>query len=145
MESKMNKNRRLLNVGLILLVLIVAYVYQLAFTVHVGFSVQNGTMQITTPSDEVYTIYNEQILSIELMEGLDYGEPLDSQTTGGVQYGTWSNSLWKSYFLCVSQKIDTCIAITTSDEVVVFNYESEDATRSLYIAINQVLAEPTEQ
>lgn len=73
--------------------------------------------------------------SIELFSDLksfDKGEQVDGTATRSLCSGTWRNSAFGEYQLHVQTKLKNYIVVHDAGGVLVFNFESDETTRSLY-------------
>lgn len=79
----------------------------------------------------------EEILSVELTNEFDFGEPVEPVTEGKYLVGIWSNAEYGPYSLAVKQSINAYVLAETVDGVYVFNYENEKQTQALYDALTE--------
>lgn len=103
---------------------------------------EDTTMTLHGPQDYSYTLEYTQIKSMEL---IDLPENLGTVISGGdallLSWGERENDQWGAYTLFISKKIENAIMITTvDDEILVYNYESEDANESMMNLITELKA-----
>ena len=94
-------------------------------------SLDNDAVTLSGPESSGYSVPFSSIASMELREDFDPGEAVDGGVKNHIRYGLWQNSELGNYRLFVSDKIGPVILLRTADgEVLVYNYESEQTTRS---------------
>jgi hypothetical protein len=117
----------------ILVIAVLAMIMQPHRTVSTeGF---DGRVEIQSRSGYTLDIVYDQVEKIELRENLDYGRIVDGTDEKKEKSGLWENEEFGEYHLCVNEKVDSCIVLWTSSDVLVVNYESDKSTESLYEAI----------
>lgn len=78
----------------------------------------------------------EDIQSVEVSKCPEFGTLVKGTDEDSEKSGKWINDKFGEYELFVSTKIENCIICMTKDNrIVVFNFESEESTVSLYDAI----------
>lgn len=102
----------------------------------------NKVMTLHGPQDYAYSLEYTQIKSMEL---IDLPEDLGTAISGDdallLSWGERENERWGTYTLFISKKIENAIMITTvDDEILVYNYESEDANESMMNLISEMKA-----
>ncbi len=96
-------------------------------------SLDNDAVTLSGPENSAYSVPFSSIASMELREDFDPGEPVDGGTKNHIRYGLWHNAEFGDYQLFASGRIDTVIVLQAAGgEVLVYNYESEQTTRSHY-------------
>lgn len=96
-------------------------------------SLEGEAVTLTGPEDSSFSVPCAEIASIELREAFEPGIAVNGDKKNHIRYGLWHNEELGDYRLFASDKIDVVIVLrTTNDEVLVFNYESADTTRSFY-------------
>lgn len=96
-------------------------------------SLDNDAVTLSGPESSAYSVPFSSIASMELREDFDPGEAVEGGTKNHIRYGLWHNPEFGDYQLFASDRIDTVIVLRTAGgEVLVYNYESEQTTRSHY-------------
>ena len=96
-----------------------------------NISFGENELSITTASDEVFTMDYEDVISIELVSSLDFGNSAGGNIVNNIRSGKWENSSLGVYTAYCSTKIDSCIVLKSLDQTFVINYESNDTTAIL--------------
>lgn len=122
---------------IILVILLLTYLGQINAA---SFAWTGSGLTMTVADDTVYTVYYEDILSIDLVTSPDYGACLSGSDGFRQDYGTWENDLWGTYQLCVTSAAKEAIVLTLTDSIFVFNYESDKTTESLYEYLLELIA-----
>ena len=105
-------------------------------------SLADEAVTVTGPEDSFFSIPYGEIASMELREDFDPGIPVDGGLKNHIRYGLWHNEELENYQLFASDKIGVIILLrTTGGEVLVFNYESENTTRTYYGSFPDFLAQ----
>lgn len=87
----------------------------------------------------------DRIAGLELVELADTGTLVSGGENRSYSWGTWENDTWGRYTLCAAKKADTAILITTQDgESLVFNYQDDDTTTSIFQMFTELLAHRVE-
>ena len=128
---------------LFLLILVLAIFFYGAFGRDtLLLSLADETVTVTGPEESSFSVPYREIASMELREDFDCGVPVDGDLKNHIRYGLWHNEELQNYQLFASDKIGVVILLrTTGGDVLVFNYESEDTTRSYYDSFTDFLAE----
>lgn len=130
--------------GFILLILFLA-----AFTLlaprfgGIGTNVDFGadSLTVTGPKKFSFTVDYDQIASLELVELTDTGTMLSGGENRSYYWGSWENDAWGRYTLCAAKKADTAILVTTENNaLLVFNYQGDDTTASMFQMFTELLA-----
>ena len=89
---------------------------------------------VFTISWETYeTVVNlREVESMELLPLEDPGVCVDGYEDESLACGYWENSLWGKYDLYARKAISSCIVIKTPEQTLVFNYESDEATKMFF-------------
>lgn len=104
-------------------------------------SLADETVTVTGPEDSFFSVPYGEIASMELREDFDPGIPVDGGLKNHIRYGLWQNEELENYQLFASDKIGVVILLRmTGGDVLVFNYESEDTTRTYYGSFPDFLA-----
>ena len=105
-------------------------------------SLADEAVTVTGPEDSFFSVPYGEIASMELREDFDPGIPVDGGLKSHIRYGLWHNEELQDYQLFASDKIGVIILLrTTGGEVLVFNYESENTTRTYYGSFPDFLAQ----
>lgn len=84
----------------------------------------------------------EEVKDLELREEWDYGTKVEGVDNGEEKSGTWENTELGEYMLLVNADIRSVILCGMENgENLVFNFESEESTASLYRAMLEKLEE----
>ena len=128
---------------LFLLILVLAIFFYGAFGRDtLLLSLADETVTVTGPEESSFSVPYGEIASMELREDFDCGVSVDGGLKNHIRYGLWHNEELQNYQLFASDKIGVVILLrTTGGDVLVFNYESEDTTRSYYGSFTGFLAE----
>ncbi|NBJ92867.1 hypothetical protein [Parablautia muri] len=100
---------------------------------------EEDAVSITGCTGEKITVNYQDLVSVELLDAIDFGEVVDGTDTNQGAAGLWKNERWGEYHLFILHKAKKYIVLTTQEDVVVFNYESTDVTRNLYNALNELM------
>ncbi|MCI1722472.1 MAG: hypothetical protein LKM35_04605 [Lachnospiraceae bacterium] len=101
------------------------------------FEVKENGFALTGPEKTSCEINYSDITSLDYSNQADFGSPTDGGTSLNCRYGTWENAAWGNYRNYTSTKINSCIICRTEDMTVVFNYENDDTTESIYKEIQK--------
>lgn len=132
------------NIIFIILIFVAATLY---YVLHPsspsGLSFGDDAMTVTVAGDEPYVLEvpYDGIRDLERASGLDLGRCLEGGDTEKCRYGLWENETFGQYRLCAWAGITEYVVLDTADGTVVCNYESDEATGSLYDALVKFLAE----
>lgn len=104
-------------------------------------------MTVTGPEDAPFAVElsYKDIISVSEAGELDTGDNLTGVCTDKCWFGTWKNEAYGEYTLCALPSVSQYIVLETTDGVVVCNYQSADATRSLYTALVEWLEEKQQE
>jgi hypothetical protein len=92
---------------------------------------------LTMHDDRAVTVSYREITEAELLEDVQYGTVLEGKETRQGRSGTWENSQWGSYTLCVYASWPDAIRMETQEGIFVVNLASEEETQQLYQLIQQ--------
>ncbi|MCC8027937.1 MAG: hypothetical protein LIP16_21845 [Clostridium sp.] len=113
--------------------------------VSVGISaMENGApgLCITDPSGFVHEIIYKDISDIRLITlPEDYGQCLQGGCRKGFRYGTWENSDYGCYSLCVRDSVIQAICLSQKEKIFIFNFEGKTSTENLYKALLEKIQE----
>ncbi|MGM9521291.1 MAG: PH domain-containing protein [Oscillospiraceae bacterium] len=88
------------------------------------------------------TVSYDDIISAEVTELDDYGEPVNGESTKNYKTGMWNNDRWGDYYLMVTCSTKKVIVLTAKDGAAyVINYETEDVTVDIYNSMLEIFAE----
>lgn len=133
----MDKKSSMWRATLVWLILIVVLAFFLRPNRAVTALADNGCLIVTGASGYTVEIHYDKIESAELRESMDFGRLVDGTDENHEKSGTWENSEFGLYQLCVSSKIPSCIVMRTEEGIYAVNYESTKSTQSLYEALLQ--------
>ena len=100
----------------------------------------DGQMELTSyQGDELYVNYAD-IISVELTDEVDFGDPTDEgydtiRGTGGI----WQSDTYGTYHLITAAKAKDYIVLETATGYVIFNYESTQTTDDIYTGLTDLL------
>lgn len=125
---------RVKRILLILVVLALAFVFYGVFGRNtLLLTLENETVALSGPEDSSFSVPYFAIASMELRDSFDPGAAVDGGIKNRIRYGLWQNEEFGEYRLFASDKIGPVIVLRTADgETLVYNYESEQTTRSHY-------------
>lgn len=147
MDMRTDPGRRsgqIRNIIFIVILLAAATVY---YFVHPsepqGLSFGDEAMTVAAEGEPPYTIEvrYDDIEDLEQAKDLDLGQCLEGGETKRCRYGLWENDAFGQYRLCVWTGLTQYVVLDTAEGTVVCNYESDEATGSLYDALVKFLAE----
>lgn len=102
----------------------------------VGVTVEPDGLSFETDSGYASQLKWDEIQSLELKENISYGTLVDGVDSSKEKSGTWSSEEFGEYELFSNAKLQRCIVCRReSGQVIAFNFESEESTKSLYDAI----------
>lgn len=104
---------------------------------------QDTALTLNAPADDAFsvTIPYAGIQSVDLISELAFGRCTDGVDLEDRKNGSWENSAYGDYTLCVYANVPVYIVLHTAQGVTVFNYESESTTQQLYEALLPYLAQ----
>lgn len=106
----------------------------------VGVTVEPDGLSFETDSGYASQLKWDEIQSLELKENISYGTLVDGVDSSKEKSGTWSSEEFGEYELFSNAKLQRCIVCRReSGQVIAFNFESEESTKSLYDAILEEL------
>ena len=133
------KSKTFANILVFLVALFLFSSFQDRSTISIDF--EDNALLLGAPNDFSLSIAYDQIETLELSEQPDSGSAISGDENRKCRWGEWENDTWGKYTQCTLKKVDPIILLTTSDgEIVVFNYESEDATTSMHQMLSDLLA-----
>lgn len=105
-------------------------------------TIEEDGLSIASEEGNGFRLKWEEVQSLELRDEWDYGTLVEGTDNGKEKSGIWENAETGEYELFVSDKIQSVIYCTLDEgEPLVFNYESEKTTASLYDAMLEKMAE----
>lgn len=132
------KSKFLVNI-LVFVIAILFFSSFLGQSVNVNF--EEDELILSAPEDTSLTIAYGQIDTMELVETFDPGTALSGDENRKCRWGEWESDVWGRYTQYTLKKVAPVILLATSDgEIVVFNYESEEATTSMHQMFTELLA-----
>lgn len=102
---------------------------------------RDDEMTITGPEGAPFAVAipYQDIRSVSESKAPDPGVCLEGLDTERCRFGVWRNDAYGDYTLCASPHISSYIVLKTADGVVAFNYENDDSTHHLYLALVDLL------
>lgn len=108
----------------------------------VGVTMESDGLSFETDSGYASQIKWDEIQSLELRENLSYGTLVEGVDGNKEKSGIWNSEEFGEYELFSNAKLQRCIICKReSGQVIAFNFESEESTKSLYDAILKELSE----
>lgn len=102
----------------------------------VGVTVESDGLSFETDSGYAAQLKWDDIKSLEIREKFSYGTLVEGVDGKKEKSGIWSSEEFGEYELFSNAKLECCIICQReSGPVIVFNFESEESTQSLYEAI----------
>lgn len=102
----------------------------------VGVNVESDGLSFETDSGYASQLKWDDIQSLELRESLSCGTLVEGVNSRKEKSGVWSSEEFGEYELFSNAKLSSCIVCQRkTGQVIAFNFESEESTRSLYDAI----------
>ena len=102
----------------------------------VGVTVESDGLSFETDSGYASQLKWDEIQSLELRESLSYGTLVEGADDGREKSGIWNSEEFGEYELFSNAKLNRCIVCRRENgQVIAFNFESEESTKSLYDAI----------
>lgn len=102
----------------------------------VSVALAEESLTLTAASGYTAQLLWEDIASVELRDAFDCGTPVDGTDGDKEKSGVWQNDELGEYQLFFNTKLSSCIiCLTKAGDPIVFNFESEESTESLYNAI----------
>jgi hypothetical protein len=105
----------------------------------ISVSVQDDHLSLSYSAGDSMTVRYEDILLVKEGQDLDLGRYVSGTETDKYRFGVWENEGFGNYSLCVYTDVAHYIAVETSNGMVIFNLESDDATDSFYEAFQEML------
>lgn len=129
------------NMALILAIFLCYSVYSMFFSVHISITPAADHMTVTFPVKESFTdtIAFSDITAVSLTEISDFGIPVSGGDSGRYCWGSWENTAWGEYTLCISTSHSTCLVVDTVHGVYVINYPKKGDTTAFYTALKDYL------
>ena len=102
-------------------------------------------LTVSGPKKFSFTVDYDQIADLELVELATPGILLSGGENRSYFWGSWEHETWGPYTLCASKKADTAIRLTTREgEFLVFSYQDDDTTASMFQMFTDLLAHRAE-
>jgi hypothetical protein len=106
----------------------------------INVDVEDTFMIINAPDSSVgYRVEYADILSITRADVFEKGSCASGTSNKTYSFGSWRNYEFGDYSLYIKNNIQRYIIVKTTYGVVVFNFESSDATDSFYTAIMELI------
>lgn len=143
----MDASKRIASVMLrTLAVVVILLIVNTLYTIYRGGNASDPMISFTEnqisfadASGEEIVIDYSDVVSMELLDSPDYGEPAGGTTENSIRLGTWKSSQLGTYVTHTSTRIENCILIRTSDRTYAINYESEETTALLLDELRKYL------
>ena len=90
---------------------------------------------------ERFTVYMDDVISVSYLEDFSVGEMVDGVENNNIRFGIWHNEELGDYKLSAINRIGSFVLMETTEGYVVMNYESEQTTEQLSIAIQDLVEE----
>lgn len=143
----MDASKRMFSVILrTLAVVVILLIVNTLYTIYRGGSIRDQMISFTEDqisffdaSGEEIVIDYSDVVSMELLDSPDYGEPSVGTIEKNIRLGTWKSSQLGTYVTCTSTQIRNCILIRTSDGAFAINYESPETTALLLDELRKYL------
>ena len=88
-----------------------------------------------------FTVYLEDVISVAYLEDFSFGEMVDGVEDNTLRFGIWHNEELGDYKLSVINRVGTYVLMETKSGYVVMNYEGDQTTEQLSIAIRDLAEE----
>jgi hypothetical protein len=124
--------------GICVLVGIIVYLL-LARRDSISVAVQGDYLSLSYSAGGTFEIKYKDIHSVTEIQDLELGNYVSGSQTNQFKFGVWKNSRFGEYDLCIYTNVTRYIVIETKDRTYVLNFESADATESLYKAFQELL------
>jgi len=124
--------------GVCLLIGVIAY-FLTKDVERISVSVQDDQLSMSHSAGDSITIRYQYILSITEAQDLDLGTYISGTQTKSYRVGVWENEEFGKYNLCIYANVSRYIVVESSNDVFVFNLESEEATDSFYKAFQEMI------
>ena len=105
------------------------------------FEWEESCLRINYPDGNTAVLEYEDVERIVLWEEISYGECLQGGLEDNLRYGTWKNSDFGEYQLCIENDVSCCVALYGAEKCFVINGESDETTRELAESIQEALEE----
>jgi hypothetical protein len=105
----------------------------------ISIDVKDDMLSLSYSSGDSFEFRYADILSVTEAQHLDLGKYISGTDTKRYQFGVWENDEFGKYNLCIYSTVSRYIVVETSNDVFVFNLESEEATDSFYKAFQEMI------
>jgi hypothetical protein len=105
----------------------------------ISIDVKDDMLSLSYSSGDSFEFRYADILSVTEAQHLDLGKHVSGTETESYKFGVWENVEFGKYNLCIYSTVSRYIVVETSNDVFVFNLESEEATDSFYKAFQEML------
>lgn len=99
------------------------------------------TLTLHAPSDYALTAEYAEIMTMSVVETPEQTVLEAGVTERNIAYGERNDPRYGLCEICILDKVPVCICLQTVDRTLLFNYESEDSTRTLFDALAELLRE----
>jgi len=146
-DKTMEASKRIASVMLrTVAVIVIFFIINALYALYRGGNVSNPAISFTenqiffsNASGEKIVIDYSDVVSMELLDSPDYGEPAGGTLENKIRLGTWKSEQMGTYTTYTSTEIESCILIRTSNGTYAINYESEETTILLLDELNKYL------
>lgn len=97
-----------------------------------------GYLELRDEAGNALRIPYGEILTVEYVENPDFGEPKGGSQTDKVRLGKWESSQFGLYTNCTETGLSSCARLETTQGTCVISVESDDTTRELCRALEDV-------
>jgi hypothetical protein len=136
------KSRKVLGICIIVGIIIYFLVTSSGTKTSMNFDEDTNVLSFSySTKEESYDDINipiDDIVSLEYRESFDEGEFVSGAENKSVIFGRRTNDEFGEFSICVSAKVDACVVITTKDNVIVVNMESNNTTEELLKGIENL-------
>ena len=91
--------------------------------------------------DVVVKVADAEIAASGVDLKYEVGTMISGKSDRLLYYGVFQNELYGEYLLCVRPSVENAIRINMEDQMVIFNYESEEVTAELCDTMEDFIAE----
>jgi hypothetical protein len=105
----------------------------------ISIDVKNDTLSLSYSSGDSFEFRYADILSVTETQDLGLGKYVSGTQTKSYWVGVCENDDFGKYNLCIYPNVARYIVVETSNDVFVFNLESEEATDSFYKAFQEMI------
>lgn len=103
------------------------------------FSLADSQISFSDANGGTVHIPFTDILSAELLNDPDFGEPVSGTTMQDIRVGVWNSSTLGTYTAYANIRIPNALLIRTADDIYIINYESEETTAGICENLQKVI------